>query len=1008
MPLTAVAPHKLFPGVHAPGDRVKVTRNGVTSYQQHTFDWRFPPHSPENTRPITPAYAISDLTNALTTTYESDAHCVTHVIRQDGAPPLHQPRLTNDGLDWLLSQGFTVNTEFFMADLDTPGHRPWRSDKEAREAAETVLARNPKTGVYASAKGLRVIQLISRPIDVREAKGAITAWLEQLNPCGLKVGFECADWTRHFRMPHVMRSVEVGGRMVPRSFSSPAVLLDRMDWITPSLARSHRARARRSRAISVELAVDVPAAFSPLVRRVALAIRQSGGFAGERHSLFLALAGALLRRRIPAEYVPSMVADIASLSGAEDPLHHRDSAVATVGRWAQGLPFVGTSKLPIEIIDALDQAAETKRIDPTAPTAADAHESIVAAIQRAPSGLTLIHAQCGLGKTHAAIRVAQERAATEHKNPGLHTRAPVQSKTSISVPTTELAEQIASQIANDGTPVMRLFGPLSLKRGDGTPECRYAATAVHLANGGQSIPWELCRGRGQRRCEYYDTCKARDGATGDEHARIAVGPHGLLRRLDGFAGSTGLLVVDEPPSFLASSSFTIEDLLSAQGELDSFEYRYSAALAPVLDALVEWVRVEPTDTAVTIAAVLNRGVKRDLAVKAAFPSDHKGPTHPPVRFVMLDIARKSEPIARKVGLASRLLHLLYRGITDPDQVRVRIEERQDSTETTKRVAIFTESDVDLSAAVTRSGAVVALDANADLHLPVLARITSNPSLAAVRAFAPDPVEVTRVQYSTRASRASWMQLNRLRSVDPLRVPMLHAVNRLLAFGAKRVAIVTMRVIELGLRFATGEDTSQAWADAGQSPGILQDFRSTLAPILSRLPTTPQFGHYGALRGLNKWAGFDGLLTLGDPWPNLGDLRHEAAFLELPEDGDDRAAAFCRAELEQAHGRLRVPHRSTPCIQVHVGRSRPGGWTGDIELHQLADMGRPAGETTMSAGDFASVVSRMGGQRRAAEVLGVTPKSIRRYLTGERPVPQDVMIKISSIEVAQESGEEQEP
>lgn len=1013
MPLTAITAHKQSPGIGFPGERVKVTRSdGSTAYEEHTFDWRHPPNSPENTRPISANFEVHDLDNALRANHDFDAHCVSYVLRRDGAPPLHQPRVKHSGVDWLESQGFTVNTEFFMADIDHPDrHRAWRSPAEAKEAAAKVLAANPKTGVYATSRGLRVVQPITRPIDVRDASPAILAWLMQLDPCGLKLDLSAKDWTRLFRLPNVVRNVEVNGRVVPRPFVSPALLLDRMEPISPTIGvRSRGLRRSRSRPLSVEIATDVPAAFAPLVSRVALAIRQAGGYQGERHGLYLALGGALLRRRVPPQFIPTMVTNVAALAGAEDPLHHRDSAIATVARWASGLPIAGVTRLPAEVIDALDDADEVRRCEPTAPTAQEAHESIVHAIRAAPAGLTLVHAQCGIGKTQAAIRVAEERAATQHATPGPHTRAPAQSKTAISVPTTELAEQIATQLRAQGTPTLRLFGPLSLKREDGSPECAYHATAQHLANGRQSIPWELCRGRNKRRCEHYDTCRARDGADGDDRARIAVGPHGLLKRLDGFAGATGLLVIDEPPSFLASSTYTLAEIEAAAGTLDAFEYRYAAAMAPVIDAFATWAKTADlaSITAVAVSAVFERGeVDGKLeaealqatgttslidAVSSAFPTDHRGPTHPPIRFAQLDIARRSEPIARKIGLASKLLASLRRGILSPTQATIRIEERSSSDAPAERVVIITESDADLATAVARPGAAVALDANADLHAPVLARITENPDLPIVRAFAADPVDVTRVHLRGRASRAAWFTLNRIRDASVFRVPLLRAVARLLDYGAKRTAIVTMRVLEIGFR---GDEA--AWRDAGQSPAVLQELLAITQPLFSRLPQPPEFGHYGALRGLNKWKDFDSLVTFGDPWPNLGDMQHEADFLNLPEDGEERARAFCRAELEQAHGRLRVPHRTTPCIQIHVGLTRPGGWAGEIEVCDLADMGRPAGESAMSAEDFAALVGRLGGQRRAAEALGISARSVKRYLEGESPIPASVAEKIRVFE-----------
>ena len=76
------------------------------------------------------------------------------------------------------------------------------------------------------------------------------------------------------------------------------------------------------------------------------------------------------------------------------------------------------------------------------------------------------------------------------------------------------------------------------------------------------------------------------------------------------------------------------------------------------------------------------------------------------------------------------------------------------------------------------------------------------------------------------------------------------------------------------------------------------------------------GHYGAQRGLDTWAGADVLVTLGDPWPDLGAARAEALALGLDPNAWARDKA--RAELLQAWGRARAVHRTTPVLILHLG------------------------------------------------------------------------------------------
>ena len=88
------------------------------------------------------------------------------------------------------------------------------------------------------------------------------------------------------------------------------------------------------------------------------------------------------------------------------------------------------------------------------------------------------------------------------------------------------------------------------------------------------------------------------------------------------------------------------------------------------------------------------------------------------------------------------------------------------------------------------------------------------------------------------------------------------------------------------------------------------------------------------------AGVDQLVTLGDPWANLDEVKHACSYLGLP-DWEERYEAMCRAELEQAHGRLRTIHRTRPGRALHVGAVVPGGpgWEAEHVTLRRADTTR---------------------------------------------------------------------
>src|SRR5690606_2478077 len=84
-----------------------------------------------------------------------------------------------------------------------------------------------------------------------------------------------------------------------------------------------------------------------------------------------------------------------------------------------------------------------------------------------------------------------------------------------------------------------------------------------------------------------------------------------------------------------------------------------------------------------------------------------------------------------------------------------------------------------------------------------------------------------------------------------------------------------------------------------------------------------------VRGLDDWADHDVIVTLGDPRPALDAMTDREAYLDRPPDAARaRVTALARAELEQAHGRLRAPWRAQAGACVHYGMLRPRGsrWT----------------------------------------------------------------------------------
>jgi len=157
-------------------------------------------------------------------------------------------------------------------------------------------------------------------------------------------------------------------------------------------------------------------------------------------------------------------------------------------------------------------------------------------------------------------------------------------------------------------------------------------------------------------------------------------------------------------------------------------------------------------------------------------------------------------------------------------------------------------------------------------------------------------------------------------------------------------------------------------------------------------------------GLNFMKGVDALATLGDPWHQLGDIQNETAYLGIDDKWTNRLEDLCRAELEQAHGRLRTIHRTKPARALHVGNILPSGraWTdGSVEI-RWSKGGRPrVNDTLIPQDELRAIVKKLGGQRAVARLLGCSHVTIGRYLKGAR-MDSATVDRIRSLQAAEQA------
>lgn len=854
--------------------------------------------------PLVPrsSYEILDLEEALTRVYPSDAHLVTYVVDTIAT---HQPRLAKASLS---AYPLEVWTNVLFCDVDNPHHMATSPEHLDAVPLETE-------GIYWTARGYRLVQPLEVPIPTRDVEAVLFAWLTRLIARGIAVDLQCRDWTRHFRLPHVLRE--------GKPYRSPRVDLSRMVPIAiepaeiPTKPRHVRAVRASAAPPTFATAAALPAEWSAAAATIAAHANVS---AGERHRFSLALAGAALQAGMPEELVPAVVRAVAALTGASAPAHHEKNARHTIERARQGIAVAGFPALWGGWPGAA--AALERLAAPPATTGASAVD-LEAAIGDAGDGVTLIAAECGLGKTRAAIHVAAARAAKTHKSADAKgTRAPSGSKTAISVDKTELAIQVTADLRALGVDVARVFGPLSI---EGEGGCRIREAARYVVAGGQSLQREFCEGRHKRaqRCEHYASCTARRGLEGPATARVLVGPHPMLGALGEAIGASGLLVVDEPPPLLATEGVTVHAIRYAHEQLGHYETAYGRAIAGVLEALLAWLETPETPP--------------DLErLRAEVPRD----ALPPVKWSSMHRARRHVGTARAIGESSRTLRRVQRALLAPGG---------GLTVEGGRLYVTTPDEA-LLGALAREGATVVTDANADLHAALYGRAIGYAPR--VRRFAAaDGAPIERTLFRTRASRSAW-----LRGGD---VPeaFYASVRRVLAWAeGASLGIVTFKALEASPRFAE--------LIAGYPGGVVT-------------------AHYGAVRGLNRMADVDALATLGDPRPNLYSAAREAAYAGV--EWEPRVEALARAELEQAHGRLRAVHRTRPAKACHVGRIWPGGsgWTPE-RVHVVDARGRVAGSADVEAGardaaEARALLEALGSVRAVAQKIDVSESTVRRRL-----------------------------
>lgn len=1121
-------------GVYPPGYQRKHDTKPMT------YDWRKMPGHQDNTAYIKDHIEVIPLTQALTTYWNTDAMFVRYVLhdKETGLPLIRQPVITKDGLRWVEDQGFEVFAQVLPVDIDNPDHKRWNFqfvEEYMRQISEADSVQ--KACIYPTRAGFRVVQPLKERVPIREIEELARAHMFALEKEGFEVDWSCVDWTRKFRLPRVLRDgqrfdvdpylepmVEVSRSIYAVSSSgadeeddeeeagwsasnpAAATILvsgEERPTYTSETRKKKKRKARRDIPTSYE--TNLPKRYETLIDMLARSI--FANVTENWHRMYLFLAGAMLGKKIPHEYVPEIIRRIALANEAmypDDPrtwaAEHAESARGTCVRHAQGMNVGGLPKLKkdwpgvaqtfIRAVargeKALAYALERKTKIPPLKDVEDQLKTMIIGACNV-DGVTIVKAPPGLGKTEQAINAAVFRASLAAPD-----KRAVGIKTAISRENNAGAIEITKKLKSNQTYNLtkRYRSPLSVLNEEGKPVCRYYDAAKEIQKGGQSVHWQVCEGAKQHPCEYKESCKAYGLWEGHEDARVAVGNHALLEQLGDFVGSSGALIIDETPSMLESIEVTASDLDAVLASTTYFGRRYFEIMLPAIKAFSVWMQrlaeisdqnihsvsirealvhgseyVSQVDlqTAIGAAKILEYESAADAifqCVQVALSEDHRG-TAPPIKRELLARLRSDQALATVVGRASKVFKVIYEAIVETDHALrsvARVEERVVRGGGTVRTAIITRADERLVTVMRRRGATILLDANADLHLPVFSAILGTPD----KPFYPDYRELHAVdnvrvdRYLAplpQSTRSGWMISGR-----PVWPPIIDALRRTLNWvmhppiketpPAEIVCIMTYKIVATALRLMllevgkipeelkkpdSNEDLrlhddpaedkrlkiellsakyKQVWRDMGRSDDdlgeALYELRKIFVPFVLgpkegrgagdelRSKIEWRIGHYGGMRGRNDMMNGDAFVALGDPYPNLNEVRNELSYLQLGDKLTERERAESRAaaEKQQCLDRSRAVRRGKFCRELSVGHIRPSGlaWASP-EVVILDQMKAKPFESTMTTDEFKEIREKFGlSVDQFAKAIGISSRSAKYYDSGERMIPQATAVE----------------
>jgi hypothetical protein len=1009
---------------------------------------------PKRARPPLDRMRHATLEEVLTEPYPFDAHFAAY-SRPDLPPRIAKELLDHPALGQgipMVVLALDVDCpESHAGGSRRPAPDSW-FDAELTKVKQLLLA-HPAGYCFRTRGGYRLVYALEPPLVVRDEATKAEWTLFYMRCCcylartfGIVADPRCADWPRLYRAPHATRNPAAGPEQ-RQCVGDPAMIglwgyhpsntpldLDidvaamlgleqgRAEWaaklrtvLMPAAGlgrivgrRGRKQYAKASGAGSPLPADDIAVALLPAVS----AIRDG------RHDLYLCLGGALCQAGVGEEQVLQITEQLAQAAGDPKVRDRGHDAQTTTARYRAGRDVRGFGSLVRNwphVADVLLEAlgdrlssvvaelAARPVPNPTTLDSAEAQLGEALDAARSRSGPTVVRASLGVGKTAAAVQAAITATT----------------KVAMVLTTNAHAVECHQAIGNARPDVERRAGTLASAKGGTGGECPHSGVVGCFHAAGVSVPLHICR-----HCAEHAGCPGRLHARANGGAAVLVTNHSLLTVALEHVGAHGLLLIDECPAEFEHQQIDQSHLEAAREALDRrlLHQPYARLIAPVLTVVEhapdKGTLVESTDQAArelyeadphfrhALGYAEGGSCPNGIGPGAGDPSSRVrqlvdraiamqgGSVEPPLSAqvvhrmlhgkLMIDPAKLAKAALVFKALARLLGSHAEQAVARWASAADRWRQPGTGTRVGRRFDCCFYNQA-LARALCRPGPTILLDATADSQS--LARFAS-VEVSEVSIEVEDNAVVKRVvqvwSEGTRQRMLSAGQIN-WSVVGPA---LADALTRVIEFGARTSLLVSAKPVadELRKLLADNRPLPHARADAACQALVAKNDRLLVA-------------HHGLVRGRNEfegvgWSDIDALVTIGDPIPNLGRVRAEAALLGLTEaEADERIRRAVHVELAQAHGRLRAPRRARPALSLRVGQAVPLGWHAGNAQIEGKPSGRPQEMSAMNSDELAHLVDRAGGVSALARMTGVSRSTLHDLLDQHRPISTVVAGKL---------------